>query len=289
MDNPATSHEHVQSGLVTNPRITVLTFVILTFLFSSVFWYLIAIVPPLTENATSLTIYTIAVMWCPAVAAIVTRLWFQRNLDGFGLPPGKAVWLLTGIFLPVAMGLLMFGLAWIFGIAPFNSEKAGLIFSLSFIPTFLYLIVFSCFAAFGEELGWRGFLVPELSRFMGFTGLALLSGAIWMVWHLPLMFFGTYHGSGPLWYSLVMFIPSVMGAGLILAWLRLKSGSLWPAVLFHGFWNFFIQQFYPSLTVTTAEGNMMLGEFGWFVAVVYILLALVFWHFRDRLPGPIGN
>ncbi|MCX6690366.1 MAG: hypothetical protein NTZ39_11870 [Methanoregula sp.] len=34
----------------------------------------------------------------------------------------------------------------------------------------------------------------------------------------------------------------------------------------------------------TAEGTMMLGEFGWFVAVFYVALALVFWHFRDRLP-----
>jgi hypothetical protein len=76
MDNPIAPKEHVPMERVINPRITVLTFVILTFLFSSVFWYLTAIVPPLPENATSLTIYTIAVMWCPAVAAIVTRLWF---------------------------------------------------------------------------------------------------------------------------------------------------------------------------------------------------------------------
>jgi hypothetical protein len=29
---------------------------------------------------------------------------------------------------------------------------------------------------------------------------------------------------------------------------------------------------------------MMLGEFGWFVAILYVALALVFWYFRDRLP-----
>lgn len=160
------------------------------------------------------------------------------------------------------------------------------VFLLTFIPTFLYLVVFNCFAAFGEELGWRGLLVPELSRFMGFTELALLSGAIWTSWHLPLMFFGTCHGTGPIWYSLVVFIPSVMGAGLILTWLRLKSGSVWVAVLFHGFWNFFIQQFYPLLTEKTPGGDMMLGEFGWVVAIVYVVLALVFWHFRDQLPVP---
>ena len=98
------------------------------------------------------------------------------------------------------------------------------------------------------------------------------------------MFFGTYHCAGPIWYSLAVFILSVMGAGCILEWLRLAAGSVWVVVLFHGFWNYFIQQFYPALTMTTSAGEMMLGEFGGFVAVFYIALALVFWHFRDRLP-----
>jgi hypothetical protein len=35
---------------------------------------------------------------------------------------------------------------------------------------------------FGEELGWRGFLVPELVKIMGFTNVALISGAHWALW-----------------------------------------------------------------------------------------------------------
>jgi len=223
-------------------------------------------------------------MWCPTFAAVVTRLVFQHNLKGFGFGLKKPVWLAVGILLPVAAGLIMFGFAWISGIAPFNTDNAAVIFSLTFIPAFLYAILYNCFAAAGEEFGWRGFLVPELGRCMDFTRLALISGAIWTVWHIPMMIFGGYHGTGPFWYSLAVFIPSVMGAGLILAWLRLASGSVWVAVLFHGFWNYFIQMFYPALTRTTDAGQMMLGEFGWFVAVFYIALALIFWHFRDRLP-----
>ena len=280
-----TSHGSLNyTGRPTNPKTMVVIFVILTFLFSSVFWYLTAQTPAVASNVGMLTIYTIGVMWCPAAAAVATRLIFQRNLKGFGTGLGKPVWLAVGILLPIAAGLFMFGTAWLSGIAPFNPDNAAIVFSISFIPAFLYAVVFSCFAAAGEEFGWRGFLVPELARFQSFTTLALLSGAIWTAWHLPLMFFGTYHGAGPIWYSLVMFIPAVMGAGLILAWLRLASGSVWVAVLFHGFWNYFIQVFYPALTVTTSEGTMMLGEFGWFVAILYVALALVFWHFRDRLP-----
>ena len=182
----------------------------------------------------------------------------------------------------------MFGTAWVTGIAPFSDSGAVRVFSTAFVPLFLELLLFNCFAAAGEELGWRGLLVPELDRFMGFTELALLSGAIWTSWHFPLIVFGTYHGTGSLASSMAVFIPSVMGAAVVLAWLRLASGSVWTAILFHGFWNFFIQQFYPLLTTTTEAGNRMLGEFGWFVALAYVVLAVIFWHFRDRLPRSAG-
>jgi membrane protease YdiL (CAAX protease family) len=238
-------------------------------------------------NAAVFVTYTVATMWCPATAAIITRLLFQRNLKGFGFGWGKTRLQLVSVLLPIGVGFFMFGSAWLSGIAPFNTEKASTIFSTSFIPVFLFGIIFNLFAAGGEELGWRGFLVLELSRWMGFTRLALVSGAIWTVWHFPEIFFGTYHGTGPLWYSVLVFVPSVMGSGLVLAWLRLASGSVWVAVFFHGFWNYFIQQFYPALTVTTEAGNMMLGEFGWFVVLAYVVLAGVFWHYRYRLPAVV--
>ena len=278
------------TGRTTDPKAMVVAFVALAFAFSSVFWYLIATTQAAAANATALLFYTVGVMWCPALAAVITRLAFQRSLAGFGFTAGKPVWLAAGILIPVAAGLLMFGSAWLTGIAPFDPGKAAVIFSVPFIPAFLYAIAFNCFAAAGEEIGWRGLLVPELSRFMGFTRLALLSAGIWTLWHVPMIVFGTYHGTGPLWYSLAVFVPAVMGAGFILAWLRLKSGSLWVAILFHGFWNYFIQSFYPALTVKTDAGNTMLGEFGWFVAIMYVALALVFWHFRNRLPDlPAGT
>jgi membrane protease YdiL (CAAX protease family) len=101
----------------------------------------------------------------------------------------------------------------------------------------------------------------------------------------PPILFSTDHGTGPLWSSIAVFIPPVMGAGIVLAWITLKSGSVVPAILFHGFWNYFIQQFYPALTVQTAGTEMILGEFGWASPVIYVVLAFVFWHYRGLLPA----
>jgi Type II CAAX prenyl endopeptidase Rce1-like len=44
----------------------------------------------------------------------------------------------------------------------------------------------------GEEIGWRGLLVPALVDAYGERKAALLSGIVRALWHLPLVIFGTY-------------------------------------------------------------------------------------------------
>lgn len=262
-------------------RREVTVFLVLAFALSSIGWFFTT----RSTAAEALLLSTVFTMWCPGIAAVITRLYFRRNLAGFGFRMGEFRWHAVAILLPILVGLLIFGPVWITGIGPFNLEGAAAVFSIGFVPVFLASILFGLFAAAGEEIGWRGLLVPEMAKFMGFTKLALLSSAIWAVWHFPLIIFSAYHGAGPLWYSLAVFVPSVMGAGFILAWLRLRSGSVVAAVLFHGFWNYFIQQFYPLLTMETPESVMITGEFGWAAAAVYILLALVCWHFRGAVES----
>jgi membrane protease YdiL (CAAX protease family) len=71
---------------------------------------------------------------------------------------------------------------------------------------------------------------------MPFGPTALLSGFTWAIWHYPLVFFGGDSGETSLWYSLLCFTILVMALGVISAWLRLRSGSIWPSILlFHAF------------------------------------------------------
>lgn len=265
-----------------NPGHVVAGYLVLVFALSSVFWYIFAVRPQFVVDSGIFRLGFLPLMWCPAIAAVATRLFFQRNLDGFGFRVGELRWWLLAMVIPIATGLVMFGAAWTTGTAPFLPEKGAAMLAAPSLFAIITAICISIVSATGEELGWRGLLVPELGRFTTFTWVALTSAVIWFIWHVPLMLMGLY-GDGSA-YSLVAFFLSLAGGSVIFAWIRLRSGSIWPAALLHGSWNYSIQTFYPALTETTAAGEAMVGEFGWFCVLLSIALGLLFWHLRYMLP-----
>jgi membrane protease YdiL (CAAX protease family) len=82
---------------------------------------------------------------------------------------------------------------------------------------------------FGEEFGWRGYLLPRLMP-LGQHWAILLSGVVWACWHLPLnLLYGVNGGlqGFPFW------LVWTIGLGAVLGWLRLRAQSVWPAALMH--------------------------------------------------------
>jgi CAAX prenyl protease-like protein len=96
-----------------------------------------------------------------------------------------------------------------------------------------------------EEVGGRGFVVPELARGTSFHRVAPISRGIWAAWHAPLIAFANYNAGAPAWYSVACFSATVVSVGGVSAWLRWRSGSLWAAVLLHASHNAFMQAFFP--------------------------------------------
>ena len=86
----------------------------------------------------------------------------------------------------------------------------------------------------GEELGWRGFLLPALEIRMGWLGAAIVVGAIWIVWHAPLWLFDSPQSAIPFWAfaSHAMLYSILMAAAH-----RLAPTSLVPAVVLHLLFN----------------------------------------------------
>lgn len=87
----------------------------------------------------------------------------------------------------------------------------------------------------GEEVGWRGFMNPRLQTLFGKPGL-IVGGAIWAVWHLPLILIGHNYPHHP-WLGMALWIPICICLNILLAGLKQKSGSIFPCALAHGIIN----------------------------------------------------
>ncbi len=141
----------------------------------------------------------------------------------------------------------------------------------------------------GEEIGWRGLLVPELSKETSFTLTALISGGIWAIYHYPLILFSNYgNPSVPAWFGLVCFTVLVVGSSFVYAWLRLASGSIWPAVVLHASHNQFIKHIFTAFTGDTGVTAYVIDELGIALALAAILIAYLFWRRRGDLPTQLA-
>lgn len=97
--------------------------------------------------------------------------------------------------------------------------------------------VINAIPALGEEWGWRGYLLPRLVEATGGQWRALLlSGVIWGLWHAPLTLLGYNYPELGAWAAL-MFVGFCVLFGAVIGWLRLRSGSVWPAAIGHGALN----------------------------------------------------
>ena len=276
------------------------TFLGLLVLFSGVFYYLIISAGSLQAQGG---LYVLGLMWSPGLAGMITQLTYEHTLKGLGWKIGKAKYLLIAYLLPFAYCIIVYGITWISKMGTFPNAEFAQQLQASYTPeanspTLAILIFFAVAATvglplgilsgLGEEIGWRGFFVPELYKRFSYRNTMLISGGIWALWHMPLILFADYSLSGaPTWYAVIMFVIMVMGITFAFGWLRLKSGSLWPAAVLHASHNLFIQTIFTPLTGQNAITPYIIDEFGIGLAIMGILVAILFLRKKDQLPTPI--
>lgn len=260
------------------------TFLGLTVIFSAAIWAFVFAFAGGSLYTNQM--YAFALMWSPGIAALLTTFIFQRNVRGLGWTLGSPRYLLLGILTPVLYVGAAYGIAWLTDISPFTQGKLPEGQSLvSFIALYSILgIVTGVIPALGEEIGWRGFLVPELANVTSFTKTAIISGVIWGIWHAPGVLFADYTSDAPAWYAYGGFFVMILGMSVVLAWLQLKSGSLWPAALMHGVHNLLTQAIFPMLTVETDAAVYLLGDFGVLTATAAVVAGFIFWRNWHTTP-----
>ncbi|MBU1867665.1 MAG: CPBP family intramembrane metalloprotease [Candidatus Margulisbacteria bacterium] len=258
-------------------RSGIITYMILVFLLSSIGYYLIINAKALGLNPLLIMFY---LMWSPALSGIITSLIHEKSLKGLGLGTVQARWLLAAYALPFLYGGLAYSVIWLAGWGALNSAYHFDLFKLVIMGTLINV----AFAA-GEEIGWRGYLVPQLYKHFNYTSTCLITGLIWSVWHFPLIISGVYLASMPMLPQLLLLVVTVTAMTFPISWLRLRSGSVWAAVLMHASHNLYLQCLYDPLTLPTGPlSKYMLGESGLVLAVIFIALAVFFWRQRGRLP-----
>jgi membrane protease YdiL (CAAX protease family) len=239
-------------------------------------------------------------MWSPGIAALLTCRLLGRNLNTLGWSWGSGRYETICYFIPLAYSVLIYGFVWLTGLGGFYDkgfvEKITQSFGLGPLPDWLSITLYFLFTAtfavirdfatvIGEEIGWRGFLVPELAKTHGFPATAAMTGLIWAVWHYPVILFADYKSDTPVWFYVPLLTIMLPLLTFVWAWMRLKSRSLWPCVMLHASHNTFIQQFFDPLTVHNKKTNYVASEFGAGILVVSILMAFYFWRRKGEVEG----
>jgi uncharacterized protein len=265
-------------------RKRILTFLALTLLFTAAS---VSLAIAIGTGGNGGDLIALAIMWSPGLAALVTVFAFQRNVKGIGWRLGRPRYLLIGYALPLVECSLVYGLVWLIGLGELRGDVLGAAETLLAItPGLLIGIVF----ALGEEIGWRGLLVPQLARLTSFTRTALISGGIQAVWHWPFVLFAGFSSAAPWWFALTILTTTVTLAGFAAAWLRLRSGSVWPVVLGHASFNLYVQSGFNPLTRDTGITEYIVDEFGVAFVLSGTMIAYIFWRLRNRLPkSPEGG
>ena len=207
---------------------------------------------PVRQTVTLIT-WSLA-MWAPGLAAILVTRYVKKekvgslNLRRLGdrkaylwawlVPPllvviaGLLTWLFGAGILDLSFSAIREAMAQAPGgdlVPPAGVVAIQILISLTLAP------LINTALALGEELGWRGFLLPELLP-LGQWRAILLSGVIWGLWHAPAILQGHNYPNNPVLGVFLMVVFTVL-VGAFFSWIYLRTRSPWAPALAHGSLN----------------------------------------------------
>jgi hypothetical protein len=240
----------------------------------------------------------VAVMWVPALATWLTIRFITH--EGFAVANIRfgswKPYVTAGLVVPACF-VIIYAVTWAVGLGrPDWKLEQFLAMIASHAPagaapmaspalmlpvTYVAMLVMAPFInglfGFGEELGWRGYLLPKL-MVLGKPRAYLLLGIVWGLWHLPLVLVGfTYPGHRVL--GVLAFIALTTTFGIYLNELTLRHRSSILAGWVHGVFN---SQKLGVWGLLFPSVNPLLGGFAGIIGIV-VWLALGVWEMQRKV------
>ncbi len=235
------------------------------------------------------SIYIGALMWTPAIAAFLALKITGRTISSMPWRWGKTRYPLSAYLTPILYVSIAYGFGWALGFGDIVNGETVLNWArelgLEGKATIIILIVMifllgtigfltAAVTIFGEEIGWRGFLILELRKVLPFGAATIICGLVWSLWHWPIVL---YYGGGEFIIQMTTFTITLVNMSVIMAYFTFKSQSIWPAVIFHAAHNTYIQSVVNPITTRNEQTSLWLDEFGIMLPIITTLFALYFW------------
>jgi uncharacterized protein len=181
-------------------------------------------------------------MLTPTIAAAIMLTFvareggFRKVLSLLGIDrAGLKGWPLA-IAAPTAIHLVGFVFLSVTGLAVFAAPSMSGSMGNAILDVLAGLVI-GTLLALGEEIGWRGYMLPRLLDF-GVVPAMLIVGLLHGIWHLPLMLTTDYyHGTGNPLLVVPLFLITLSLVGIVYGFLRIWTGSVWPVAIAHSMAN----------------------------------------------------
>ena len=160
----------------------------------------------------------------------------RRELWGrFGLSrSGKHMWPFA-LVVPMVLAGSAYGAALALGVADLRSlditPGGAVLWALNLLTSVAFMTVLFL----GEELGWRGYMLPRVQQLTSRRRAALVTGFLHGCFHLPLILIATtYDAFGSRWIVAPVVVATITMGGVFYAYLWDRTGSVWPVSMAHG-------------------------------------------------------
>lgn len=290
--------------------------VFLVLVFAITFGIEFGVIYPLVEqygygtNAT-VTLAVAGVMFIPALCVVLTRLitgegfrnsWIHPHFKG-NIKYYLFAWLAPSVLSTIGAvvyylcfpeqfdpnsGYIVKTMSEVGGELPANMPPLKVLIIGQTITAVLFGPILNFVTCFGEEWGWRGYLLPKIAAKMPRIPMLLITGTIWGLWHAPIIAMGHNYGTDYWGYPVVgiaMMCIFCIALGTIFSYLCIKTQSCIPSVIAHGAINSFAGAglFFAATNDNAILGPTPAGLIGGIGLIVTAIIIAIYWDKDEKI------